>query len=260
MNAPASADPTHCLYRGAAHYRDGTAGSSRDTVALSTCDGYQGLLVIGGQGFALEAGATPGEVAVSRLARTRGAPVEHVAIARVASAVAAEGRVEKADSVAPTKYLELVMVSDAAEVAKNGASVTSNALQLANVADALYRNGDLGTSIAITLTAHLAIATASDPYTRSRSMPAAGADASSLLDGFGGWAATTTNLPKGDEQFLVSGLGFESSVVGLTFLGGACGTTDHGIVRRHVDRRRGRHPAGSRARPLARHAARRNGQ
>ncbi|MFO0751290.1 MAG: thrombospondin type-1 domain-containing protein [Myxococcota bacterium] len=133
----------------------------------------------------------------------------------------------------PSKFIELVLVSDVARFNRYQGNTASRALALANIADAFLRNGDLTPSIGVTVKGQ-AVFTSTVPYTWT-TLPSSEASASSLLSSFSTWAYTNTapagTLPKSDYRVLVSGLDFDGSTVSLGGVGVMCHPENGAIVQ-----------------------------
>jgi hypothetical protein len=242
---PRPAQRPACMYRGHVAWADGRNSTGPAWSALNTCQGFQGLIAIDGETWVVAPSSLDDEVLVSRLSeglaahavRTRlrqsagpQSPLPQRADpqdARSRSSGAGSVVAERAEAlVAPTKYLELVVVSDAARFEELGLAAPSDALQLANLVDAIYRNGTLTPSIAIVVTSNIVIPGGTDPWP----VPAtAEVDADVLLINFGSW--TRTHLPAGDEYVLLTQLDLTGQTVGLAFTGATCTPNNQAIIQ-----------------------------
>jgi disintegrin and metalloproteinase domain-containing protein 9 len=225
---PRRAQTPTCMYRGLASWADGGASAGPAWAALNTCNGFEGLVAIDGETWILSPGSAKDQVLLSRMSEGLGARVKSATIRLRAAPAASAGALEEQASAltTPSKYLELVLVSDAARSAAVGTNTTADSLQLANLVDAIYRNGTLTPSIAIVVTANVVIPGRTDPW----SVPPTGpVDPMSLINGFTTWAGT--HLPTGDDYALLSGRTFAGGgEIGLAFVSSACTANKDAIV------------------------------
>jgi hypothetical protein len=224
--APAADLRVRCLYRGVAVALD--QGGPRGLAAVDACEGLRGLVSLDGVGFSLEPGAGPGELQIARLKHQGLEPAQAGRFARL-PAPAASALPSAAALAAANKYIELVLVTDGAYSAAAGTSAGANALLVANAADVLYRNGDLGMTIGVAVR-KVVVLTGTMPYTWDLAAPGQ-VSSSSLLSNFTAWAATNTRTKVADSRFLLSGLTFDSPVIGLAYVGAMCTPSAAGIVQ-----------------------------
>ncbi|MFT3926400.1 MAG: M12 family metallo-peptidase [Myxococcales bacterium] len=222
---PTPGNRTACMFRGGAAWADGADSTGPRWSALNTCAGFQGLIALDGETFILAPGGADNEVLVSRLSEGANAPVTR---ARIRLIERAHGTVQglTAALVTPTRYLELVVVSDAARFEALGMDAMTDAVQIANLTDAIYRNGTISPAVAIVVTANVVIPGGTDPWTVP---PSGDVDPSVVLTNFSGWART--HLLKGDEHFLLTQRELTDATVGLTYVSAACKTFKQGMVQ-----------------------------
>jgi hypothetical protein len=209
----ASTAEVDCYYRGRPYRLDDSPSAASDVVALSLCGGQiRGLVMLDRTPWAIEPASAPAEVLVSRLDQ----PTSEATRATVTVEAIEPGfGVVRQGLVTPTKFLELVLYSDQQRVQTLGSAVATDAIAVANIADALYRNGELTPAIGLVVTAQIMF---------SRGNPFVVADSpSTRVSNFRTWRTSRNDLPTGDAHFMLNGLGFTASAsLGAAYTGGAC--------------------------------------
>ena len=128
-------------------------------------------------------------------------------------------------SASETKYLDLVMVSDAARVAQLGGSTEASTIQFVDTMNALLEHSGLTPRLRVTLRAQVLFD--HDPY--SPQLVGSEVDNDSLLNVFLAWGQAA-DLPAHDEHLLLSGLNFVGGVVGYAGLDVACSDNANGAI------------------------------
>jgi hypothetical protein len=124
-----------------------------------------------------------------------------------------------------TKYVELVLINDAARVAELGGQTEARGIQFVETMNALLEGSGLTPRLRVTLRAQLQFE--ADPY-----VPAfAGNEVNheSLMNEFLAWA-TEQDLPPHDEHVLLSGLDFLGATVGYAGVDAACTARQNGFI------------------------------
>lgn len=124
-----------------------------------------------------------------------------------------------------TKYIELVLVSDAARVAELGGQAEATGIRFVDTMNALLEQSGLEPRLRVTLRAQVLFD--ADPY-----VPAFVGDEvnhESLLNEFLAWG-NDVNLPAHDEHLLLSGLDFLGGTVGYAGLDTACTANSNGFI------------------------------
>jgi MYXO-CTERM domain-containing protein len=126
---------------------------------------------------------------------------------------------------AETKYLDLVMVSDAARVAELGGATEASTIQFVDTMNALLEGSGLSPRLRVTLRAQVLFE--EDPY--APTFVGGEVDNDSLLNEFLAWGQAE-ELPVHDEHVLLSGLDFVGGVVGYAGLDVACTSNANGAI------------------------------
>ncbi len=222
------AELTRCLFTGVAHWSD-QPGGTPGVVAVHGCDGLRGVLSLDGQVWSLEHGATPEEVLVQSVAQQ---PLDAPRRATARRLPLTASGVQTQALVPPSKYLELSLFNDPSFATAHGAMTRDAALELANIADTLYRSGSLTPSMAIVVKSHLSFPV-SMPFTWT-TLANGEASSTSLLNSFSGWVgqhlSPAGQVVPGDDYFLLTGLDFDGATVGLADLGAACRVPNGGGI------------------------------
>ena len=151
-------------------------------------------------------------------------PVRHTTLAPVP--VIPVPRLEfREGTEAETKYLDLVMVNDAARVAELGGATQASTIQFVDTMNALLETSGLAPRLRVTLRAQVLFD--EDPY--DPTFVQGEVDNDSLLNLFLGWAQGE-DLPAHDEHVLLSGLDFVGGVVGYAGLDVACTNNANGAI------------------------------
>lgn len=124
-----------------------------------------------------------------------------------------------------TKYVELVVVSDAARVAQSGGQTEATGLRFVETMNALLADSGLTPRLRVTLRAQVLFE--EDPYVPAFSGDEV--DHESLINEFLGWA-NQAELPPHDEHMLLSGLDFLGGTVGFAGLDVACTAESNGFI------------------------------
>ena len=212
---------TDCLYTGRLVRLDGSPAHPSDSVGLSLCDGATGMVSLDGRPWAIQPAGSPKRVRVGRVEKGGKASFQETAFEPVAQ----PSGIIVQSLTPPAKFLEVFLVNDTAEFVSFGTNTESHSLALANIADALLRNGDLPVSIALIVKGQVTFL-GGDPY--DYTITDGEVDSFSLLDSFGQYA--TANLPDGDVQFLMTGLDPDGARIGLAWTGGTCGSRNEGFA------------------------------
>ena len=152
-------------------------------------------------------------------------PVRHTTLERLPVSPAPQLAFREGTD-AETKYLDLIMVNDAARVAELGGGTEATTIQFVDTMNALLEGSGLSPRLRVTLRAQVLFD--QDPYTPA---PAGNneVDNNSLLNLFLQWAQTA-DLPAHDEHVLLSGLDFVGGVVGFAGVGVACTNNANGAI------------------------------
>ena len=126
---------------------------------------------------------------------------------------------------AETKYLDLVVVSDAARVAELGGATEASTIQFVDTMNALLEGSGLSPRLRVTLRAQVLFD--QDPYTPT--FVGDEVDNDSLLNEFLAWGQAE-DLPAHDEHVLLSGYDFVGGVVGYAGLDVACTDNANGAI------------------------------
>jgi Reprolysin (M12B) family zinc metalloprotease/Disintegrin len=125
-----------------------------------------------------------------------------------------------------TKYIDLVVVNDAARVAGLGGVLESDTVLIVAAMNALLEDSGLVPRLRVTLRANVAFQ--ADPYVPAFS--GSEVDHDSLLAEFLDWADDEDALPDHDEHLLLSGLDFLGATAGYAGLGVACSSSSNGFI------------------------------
>lgn len=125
-----------------------------------------------------------------------------------------------------TKYIDLVVVNDAARVAELEEGTQATTLQFVDTMNALLETSGLSPRLRVTLRAQVLFD--EDPYTPEQVGDEV--DNDSLLDEFLDWGEAEEDLPPHDERLLLSGHDFVGGVVGYAGLGVACSSNANGFI------------------------------
>jgi MYXO-CTERM domain-containing protein len=251
--APLLAPLPTCSYRGRAEplLEDGTSGSTEPSgfAAASVCSAETGLP--NGQALAgvLRAAGRFWRVTPDRTDTDASDGINH-SLLPLHRSDAPVGTPEPAvitavyrapESLAPrlefregtpeeTKFIELVLVNDAARVAQLGAATEATGLRFVDTMNALLEDSGIVPRLRVTLRGQILFDR--DPYVPSFNGPEV--DHDSLLDAFLGWA-NDTQLPPHDEHLLLSGLDFLGGTVGYAGLDVACSAQGNGFIVQAAD-------------------------
>jgi hypothetical protein len=129
---------------------------------------------------------------------------------------------------AETKYVDLIVVNDAARVAELGGATEQASIQFVETMNALLDGSGLSPRLRVTLRAQVSFD--QDPYEQDVLVDGDEVNVDSLLTEFLRWGSTDEDLPVHDERMLLSGLDFTGNVVGLAGLGVACRTDANGFI------------------------------
>lgn len=124
-----------------------------------------------------------------------------------------------------TKYVELVLINDAARVAELGGQTEARGVQFVETMNALLDGSGLVPRLRVTLRAQVQFD--ADPYVPDRAGNEV--DHDSLMSEFLAWA-TAQDLPDHDEHVLLSGLDFLGATVGYAGLDAACTARQNGFI------------------------------
>ncbi len=125
-----------------------------------------------------------------------------------------------------TKYIDLVVVNDAARAANVGGLLESDTVLFVAAMNALLADSGLVPPLRVTLRAQVAFE--ADPYVPNFS--GSEVDHDSLLAEFLDWANTEDSLPDHDEHLLLSGLDFLGDAAGYAGLAVACTSNSNGFI------------------------------
>lgn len=125
-----------------------------------------------------------------------------------------------------TKYIDLIVVSDAERVDALGDATEATTLRFVDTMNALLETSGLSPRLRVTLRAQVLFG--EDPYTPVF-VNNGEVDNDSLLDEFLEWGASD-QLPDHDEHMLLSGYDFVGGVVGYAGLNVACTTNNNGFI------------------------------
>jgi hypothetical protein len=126
---------------------------------------------------------------------------------------------------AETKYIDLIVVSDAARVAALGGDTEARTLQFVDTMNALLEASGITPRLRVTLRAQVLFD--EDPYSATRVDNEV--DNVSLLNAFLAWGLQE-ELPAHDEHMLLSGLDFVGGVVGFAGVSVACRSDKNGLI------------------------------
>lgn len=124
-----------------------------------------------------------------------------------------------------TKYIDLIIVNDAARVARLGGQTQAEGIRFVEAMNAILADSGLAPRLRVTLRAQVSFD--QDPY--SPAFAGDEVDHESLLDNFLAWG-NTEELPDHDEHMLLSGLDFFDSTVGFAGLDVACSARANGFI------------------------------
>jgi hypothetical protein len=124
-----------------------------------------------------------------------------------------------------TKYIDLIVVNDAARIARLGGATQATTLQFVDTMNALLDTSGLSPRLRVTLRSQILFD--EDPYTPVRVGDEV--DNDSLLNEFLAWGSEE-DLPAHDEHLLLSGLDFVGGVVGYAGLSVACTNNANGFI------------------------------
>lgn len=124
-----------------------------------------------------------------------------------------------------TKYIDLLVVNDAARVAQLGGDTEATTVQFVDTMNALLDTSGLSPRLRVTLRGQVLFE--EDPYTPAEVDDEV--DNDSLLNLFLSWGRTA-EVPEHDEHMLLSGLDFVGGVVGYAGLGVACNPNANGFI------------------------------
>ncbi len=127
---------------------------------------------------------------------------------------------------AETKYVELVVVNDAARADSVGSAVESDTVLFVAAMNALLEDSGLVPRVRVTLRAQVTFD--ADPYVPAFSGDEV--DHDSLLEEFLDWANAEDGLPDHDEHVLLSGLDFLGATAGYAGLSVACSSSSNGLI------------------------------
>jgi MYXO-CTERM domain-containing protein len=126
-----------------------------------------------------------------------------------------------------TKYIDLIVVNDAARVADIGGGTEATTIQFVDTMNALLDGSGLSPRLRVTLRAQVLFD--QDPYENALELVDGEVDNDSLLGEFLDWG-NEEDLPAHDEHMLLSGLDFVGGVVGYAGLNVACSTNSNGFI------------------------------
>jgi hypothetical protein len=124
-----------------------------------------------------------------------------------------------------TKYVDLLVVNDAARVTDLGGNTEETTIQFVDTMNALLDTSGLVPRLRVTLRAQVLFE--QDPYAPER--VGGEVDNTSLLNEFLDWG-NGEDLPAHDQHMLLSGLDFVGGVVGYARLGVACSNNSNGFI------------------------------
>lgn len=235
---------TSCLYRGLAERID-TAGSAPGFATLDVCSSAtghdpgraaNGVIRAGGRYWRLTPDAADRNDAdgVDHFAQPlyrNDTPIESREPARrvtLTQVPASPARLEFREGTdAETKYIDLIVVNDAARVAELGGATEQASIQFVETMNALLDGSGLSPRLRVTLRAQVSFD--QDPYAQDLQTAGNEVSVNSLLNEFLQWGFDE-ELPEHDERMLLSGLNFEGNVVGLAGLGVACRADANGFI------------------------------
>jgi hypothetical protein len=126
-----------------------------------------------------------------------------------------------------TKYIDLIVVNDAARVADIGGGTEATTIQFVDTMNALLDGSGLSPRLRVTLRGQVLFD--QDPYGNALEFVGGEVDNDSLLGEFLDWG-NDEELPAHDEHMLLSGLDFVGGVVGYAGLNVACSTNSNGFI------------------------------
>lgn len=129
---------------------------------------------------------------------------------------------------AETKYVDLIVVNDAARVAELGGGVEQTTFEFVETMNALLDGSGLSPRVRVTLRGQVQFD--QDPYADDLLFDNGEVDNDSLLNAFLAWGVSVDGLPEHDERMLLSGLDFVGGVVGYAGLGVACRRDANGFI------------------------------
>lgn len=124
-----------------------------------------------------------------------------------------------------TKYIDLIVVNDAARVARLGRRTEAEGIAFVETMNAVLANSGIQPRLRVTLRAQVQFDT--DPY--NVALSGGEVNYETLLDNFLGWG-NGADLPAHDEHLLLSGLNFLASTVGYAGLEVACNPRANGFI------------------------------
>lgn len=247
-----SSQAPDCLYEGSLHDRDSGSLIEGSFVSVSTClqtaghgpgTALHGTFAFGDRLWTItpEQASAPGATSAGphevphvvvptaelRAARDAGreAPTQHIGVRRSTRQVP---RVLPAHEGTPweTKYIELLLVNDAARVAEVGGAPAAEAAAVALAAEVntIMVGSGLEPRVRVVLSGQVTFDT--DPYDVGAGFEV---DANVLLDTFEAWAGSA-GLPHHDLHALLSGREFQGPTIGLAPLAGMCWEGYSGII------------------------------
>jgi len=222
VERPTNASLNRCQYQGTVTRLD-VPNAKPSWAAVSTCNGVAGSFSLDHVLFEMSPGDKAGEARVFRASQAP-AVIERTTLRPVAATTL--GTAAEALTV-PTRFLEVVVVADPTYNALYGAGAQSRAVQVANYADALFRDPSLSHSIGVVLVGYVSLS--SSPFTWS-TVASGEASSNSLLTNFKAWYHGTAGLPATDDPVLLSGLDFDGSTIGLAGVGSAGDPAGSGAI------------------------------
>jgi reprolysin (M12B) family zinc metalloprotease/disintegrin len=232
-----------CSYRGAVAALDG-ADAASGFAAMNVCasatgrssgEAASGVIRAGGRFWRLWPDPADGDASdgIDHFAQplhrageepSAAEPVRHITLRRLPESLAPRLAFREG-SDAETKYIDLVVVNDAARVAQLGGNTEATSIQFVDTMNALLDGSGLSPRLRVTLRAQVLFD--QDPYTPD--VVGDEVDNTSLLNDFLAYAQGE-DLPVHDEHLLLSGLDFVGGVVGFAGVGVACTTTSNGAI------------------------------
>lgn len=221
---------TDCYYQGTARSAEGATGIA----AVNTCseDGaLRGWIQLGNDWLRLDSD----EQGRVRGTRWRGATSTVLGEARVRRLAPSAVGVSSQALSAPTKYLELLVLSDHHAFAREKGETLQVVADTVNAADALIRNGQLSPVVQITLSAHVTFVDA-EPWASGDVL-----DGDLTLQAMSSWLAQPGSPTARDETFLFTGTDlavsdgatppvYNTSVVGYARTSAVCSSYSQGII------------------------------
>jgi hypothetical protein len=236
-----------CLYVGTAQALgpDGPVGTA-GMAAVSSCEGTTGWPTgIGLQGLLqwdshlLSLAPDPGDVDATdglahRALESRfGAPVERFGLLQAQPETPLIAAAFREGTAQETKYVELLVVDDAARIEEfgGGGQAATDAVAFVTAMNQVLANSGLRPRVRIALAGQISFE-GGDPYTSTADANGE-VDPEVLLASFQRVITAANNLPRHDERMLLSGFDFTASVVGLAVVSGACGGNRSMVVDTH---------------------------